>query len=106
MPSPQPTLRWLLASPLPTQITFGFFGSITTDPTEYAPSFWKTGVNVVPALVVFQTPPEATPIYQVCLSSGCTAITLMRPDIRAGPTDRSLKLLKVAGAQGSWFRWS
>ena len=80
---------------MPTQIVLGFFGSITTVPIEYEPSFWKIGVNVVPALVVFQTPPDATPMYQVCLSSGCTATTLMRPDISAGPTARSLKSLKV-----------
>src|SRR5687768_2820947 len=42
-------------------------------------------------------------MYQVCLSSGCTATTLMRPDMIAGPTARRRKLLKFAGAQGSWF---
>src|SRR6185503_355320 len=82
-PSPQPTLRWLFASPVPTQIVLGFFLSIVTVPIEYDPSFWKTGEKVMPALVVFHTPPEATPMYQVCLSSGCTAMTLMRPDIMA-----------------------
>ena len=84
-------------------MVLGFFGSIVTVPIEYDPSFWKTGVKVVPALVVFHTPPDATPMYQVCLSSGCTATTLMRPDIIAGPTARSFSSLKVPDAQGSWL---
>ena len=58
-PSPYPTLRWLLFSPVPTQTVFGFFGSRTTQPIEYDPSPSNTGVQVVPALVVFHTPPEA-----------------------------------------------
>ena len=62
-----------------------------------------TGVKVVPALVVFHTPPDATPMYHVCLSSGCTAIELMRPDMSAGPTARSFNSLKVPDAQGSLF---
>ena len=103
MPSPQPTLRWLLASPVPTQIVLGFLRSIVTVPIEYEPSFWKTGVKVVPALVVFQTPPDATPMYHVCLSSGCTATTLTRPDISAGPTARKRSSLNVPDAQGSWL---
>src|SRR5688572_15351958 len=98
MPSPYPTLRWLFASPVPTQMVFGFLGSSTTVPIEYDPSFWKIGVKVVPALCVFHTPPDATPMYHVCLSSGCTATTLMRPDISAGPTARSRKALNVADA--------
>src|SRR5262245_37039830 len=82
-------------------MVLGFLVSMVTVPTEYVPSFWKTGVKVVPALVVFQTPPDATPMYQVCLSSGCTAIELMRPDINAGPMARSRRSLKVADVQGS-----
>jgi hypothetical protein len=34
---------------------------MTTAPMEYDPSLSKTGVQVVPLLMVFQTPPEATP---------------------------------------------
>ena len=59
-PSPNETLRWLLFSPVPTQTTDGFRGSIVTHPMEYDPSPSKTGVQVVPLLVVFQTPPEQT----------------------------------------------
>ena len=59
-PSPYPTLRWLLFSPVPTQTTFGFFGSSATQPIEYDPSLSNTGVHDTPALVVFHTPPEAT----------------------------------------------
>ena len=48
----------------------------------------KTGVHVVPALVVFQTPPEAAARYQVSGRSGLTAISETRPDIVAGPMPR------------------
>ena len=74
---------------------------MTTAPTEYDASFWKTGVKVMPALVVFHTPPEATPTYHVCLSSGCTAMALTRPDIRAGPTARRRNSLNVPALSGS-----
>ena len=60
-PSPYDTLRWLLFSPVPTQTTLGFFASITTVPMEYEPSPSNTGVNEVPALTVFHTPPDADP---------------------------------------------
>ncbi|MGA9925810.1 MAG: hypothetical protein WBQ29_20620 [Isosphaeraceae bacterium] len=36
-PSPYPTLRWLLFSPVPTQTTKWFPGSTTTQPIEYDP---------------------------------------------------------------------
>ena len=44
---------------MPTQTVSGFSGSMTTQPmlNEVWPS--KTGLKVVPALVVFHTPPEA-----------------------------------------------
>ena len=54
----------------------------------------------MPALVVFHTPPEATPMYQVCLSSGCTAMVLTRPDISAGPTARKRSSVNVPAAHG------
>src|SRR5690348_6764692 len=68
----------------------------------------------MPALVVFHTPPDETPMYHVCLFSGCTAMEPTRPDAIAGPTARRRKssnvawtngsglLLPVAGGAGSW----
>ncbi len=45
----------------------------------------------MPLLVVFQTPPAAVPTYQVDLSVGWTAMSAIRPLVRAGPIDRSLR---------------
>src|ERR1051326_5390863 len=58
----------------------------------------------MPALVVFHTPPDDTPMYQVCLFPGCTAIDPMRPEAIAGPTERRRNSSKVADANGSWLR--
>ena len=60
MPSPNPTLRWLPFSPVPTQSTSGLVGSSVRHPMEYDPWESNTGVQVMPAFTVFQTPPEAT----------------------------------------------
>src|SRR5437868_5867718 len=59
-------------------------------PMEYEFSRSNTGVHVVPAFVVFHTPPAATPTYHVFLSRGLTAMSLMRPESIAGPIGRSL----------------
>ncbi len=48
----------------------GSCGSIATQPMEYEPSPSKIGVQVVPALSVFQTPPEAAATYQAGLVRG------------------------------------
>src|ERR1700682_6381183 len=61
IPSPYPTLRCELLSPVPTHTTEESFGSSATQPIEYDPSPSNTGVQVVPSFTVFQTPPEATP---------------------------------------------
>src|SRR5690242_20008166 len=41
--------------------------------------------------MVFHTPPAAVATYQTALSVGSTAISAMRPSVRAGPMDLSLK---------------
>src|SRR5688500_5013833 len=61
---------------------------MTTVPTEYELSRSNTGVHVVPALVVFHTPPAATPTYHVFLFFGSIAMSLTRPEIIAGPMAR------------------
>src|SRR5512139_701015 len=89
----------------------GSFGSIVTAPIEYDAWSSKIGVQVVPALTVFQTPPEATPTYQVLLSVGWMAMSLMRPEVIAGPIPRKRSPpsvaevrppLAVVSAAGRW----
>ena len=58
---------------------------MVTQPMEYDPWPSKTGVQVVPAFSVFHTPPEPTATYQVCRLRGWMAMSLMRPDMMAGP---------------------
>ncbi len=58
---------------------------------EYEPWASKTGVKVVPAFAVFQTPPEAEATKNSWRLPGRTAKSEMRPEVRAGPMDRSLK---------------
>ena len=53
------------------------------------------GVNVVPAFVVFHTPPEAVARYHTRVSLGSTARSTMRPEIMAGPIGRSSRPAKV-----------
>ena len=50
---------------MPTQTVFGFFGSIVTAPIDCTGCLSKTGLNVVPPLTDFQTPPEAAPMKTV-----------------------------------------
>src|ERR1044071_6215448 len=88
-PSPNPTLRWLLFSPVPTHTISGFFGSTATVPIEYEGCASNTGVHVVPALTVFQTPPEWTATYQVLLLESGTATSPILPEGAAGPMLRS-----------------
>ncbi len=51
----------------------------------------KIGRHVVPAFVVFQTLPDAAATYQVLETTGSTAMSMMRPDISAGPMLRHLR---------------
>src|SRR5258708_33496415 len=53
------------------------------------------GVNVVPAFVVFHTPPDAVARYHTRGSLGSTARSTMRPEIMAGPIGRSSRPAKV-----------
>src|ERR1044071_9544117 len=90
-PSPYETARWALFSPVPTQTTFGCLGSTTIVPMEYVLWRSKTGLHVVPEFVVFQTPPAAAPTYQVFLSPGSTARSVIRPEITPGLIERRRK---------------
>jgi hypothetical protein len=89
-PSPQPTLRWLLFSPLPTHTVSEREGAIVTQPMLGVPWSSKIGVHDVPAFVVFHTPPYAEATYHTLLSRGSTARSTMRPELTAGPIARNV----------------
>src|ERR1041384_6700465 len=59
MPSPMDTLLRIHDSPVPTQTTLEFLGSIVMAPIDCTGSWSKTGLNVVPPLTDFHTPPHA-----------------------------------------------
>jgi hypothetical protein len=63
----------------------------------------KTGVNVVPELVVFQTPPEAAATKYRLRSLGSTAKSTTRPEVKAGPIERSRSPANVPLDIGSGF---
>ncbi len=69
----------------------GFDGSSVTQPIEYDDWLSKIGVHVVPAFSVFHTPPEPTVTYQTSRLFGWIAMSLMRPDMMAGPMLRSAR---------------
>ena len=80
-----------------------FDGDTVTQPMEYEPWPSKMGVQVVPALSVFHTPPEPTPTYQTLGSPGLKATSAMRPDMKAGPMVRSPMPAKVPSDMGPSF---
>src|SRR3989449_4197792 len=85
------------ASPLPTQITLGFFGSIVTAPIDWTACLSNTGLKVVPPLTDFHTPPLAAPTYTVSRGPSCTAASAaMRPLIAADPMLRAPRPEMVA----------
>src|SRR5258706_228035 len=88
--SPMETLLRIHDSPVPTQITLGFLGSIVMAPIDCTGSLSNTALNVVPPLVDFHTPPEAAPAYTVSRVPSCTAATAaMRPLMAAEPMLRA-----------------
>src|SRR6266851_4629180 len=90
MPSPMDTLLRIHDSPLPTQITLGFFGSIVTAPIDWTGCLSKTGLNVVPPFTDFHTPPLAAPTNTVSRPFSFTASTAAtRPLIVADPILRA-----------------
>jgi hypothetical protein len=53
----------------------------------------KTGVQLAPAFNVFQTPPEAAPMYIVFGSATTASMVVIRPLIPAGPIFLGFQLL-------------
>ena len=86
-----PTWRPLTFSPVPIHTVSGFDGSSVTQPIEYDGWPSKIGVQVVPPFSVFQTPPEPTVTYQTSRFCGWMAMSLMRPDMMAGPMLRNAR---------------
>src|SRR5260221_10604789 len=68
---------------------------------EYEPSPSNTGVQETPALVVFQTPPDATAAKYWLRSFGFTAKPTTRPDISAGPMERNFSDAIGCGLAGA-----
>src|SRR5262245_8206047 len=79
----------------------GFFGSRVTQPIEYDPPSSKIGLQVVPRLVVFHSPPEAMATYQTLRLRGSMAMSPTRPGVMHGPIARSGSRLMVSVVRGS-----
>src|SRR6266852_168236 len=99
-PSPHDELCRLFGSPDPTHTTEGSDGAIAMSPIVETASLSNTGVHVVPLLVVFQTPPEATPTNTMFGLLSTTAKSSMRPPITAGPISRSSRFLSLSTMLG------
>src|SRR6266550_8047898 len=85
------------ASPVPTQITLGFFGSIVIAPIDCTACLSNTGLKVVPPFTDFHTPPLAAPTYTVSRGPSCTAASAaIRPLIAADPMLRAPRPEMVA----------
>src|SRR6516225_12391389 len=106
MPLPSETLLRVQASPVPTQIVLGDCGSMAIAPMDWTGSLSNTGLNVVPPLVDFQTPPLAAPTYTVSRPFSLTAaIAATRPLITAEPMFRAPRPETVSESNlTSWAR--
>src|SRR5215470_12323022 len=90
MPLPTEVLLRVHASPVPTQMVLGDCGSMVMAPMDCTDSLSNTGLNVVPPLLDFHTPPLAAPTYTVSRPFSLTAaIAAMRPLITAEPMFRA-----------------
>src|SRR5437660_5494250 len=95
-PSPQEELWRLFGSPVPTHTTAGSDGAIAMSPIVDTPSLSNMGSQVVPLLVVFQTPPDAVPTYTMFGLLSTTAKSSIRPPIVAGPISRNSRFLNLS----------
>src|SRR5436190_11146659 len=90
IPSPKFSELRGLPSPVPTQTTEGLFCWTAMEPMFSVGCSSNTEVQLAPALVVFHTPPDAAPTYQVSWLLFTTSMAVIRPLIPAGPMLRSL----------------
>src|SRR5690348_7093444 len=80
------TLFLVQLSPVPTHTILWLEGSMVTAPMDCTGSRSKTGLNVVPPLMDFHTPPLADPTNTVILPFSSTASTAAtRPPMVADP---------------------
>src|SRR6266851_9114211 len=100
-PSPQDELCRLLGSPVPTHTTDGSDGAMAMSPIVETLSLSNTGSQVVPLLVVFQTPPAAAPTYTISGLLSTAAKSSMRPPITPGPISRNSNALNLSIAADS-----
>src|SRR5215470_15500478 len=90
MPSPTETELRVQPSPVPTQIVFGFDGSIVIAPIDCTVCLSNFGSKVVPPSSDFHTPPDAAPMNTTVLPASLYAATAaMRPLIVAEPMLRA-----------------
>src|SRR4029078_12572834 len=101
MPSPKCALRWLAFSPVPSQTTLEFFGSTTTQQSVKEPPLSKTGVKVVPRLLVFHRPPKAVATYQPSEFFEAMARSCTRPVAVAGPMLRNSRPFRTSAVRRS-----
>src|SRR5439155_27061406 len=88
VPSSKGAERCELFSPVPSQRTLEFFGSMTMQQLLNAPPSSKIGVKETPRLTVFQTPPKAEATYQTLVLLGSIFTSATRPVTRPGPIER------------------
>ena len=94
-PRPKDTELRTFPSPVPTYNTDGFPGSNAKSPTANVDCPSESGCHVVPALVVFQTPPAAVPTYTVFASPSTPSMSVERPIMFTGPTLRKTSRLRA-----------
>src|SRR5713226_6418186 len=99
-PFPHDELCRLFGSPVPTHTIDGSDGAIAMSPMVETPALSNTGSHVVPLLVVFHTPPEATPTNTMFGLLSTTAKSSMRPPITAGPSSRNSKFFNLSMGLG------
>src|SRR5712672_3876338 len=97
-PSTHDELWRLFGSPVPTHTTEGSDGAIAMSPIVDTASLSNTGVHVVPLLLVFHTPPAATPTNTMFGLLSSTAKSSTRPPITAGPISRNSRFLSLSTA--------
>src|SRR5215210_1950195 len=103
-PLPEYDDRALAWSPVPIQTTCELDGAMATAPTAAAPTASDTGFHVVPALVVFQSPPLRLAAYIVYRWSRAgvsgTATSVIQAAVRNGPMLRKARPLRTASSIG------
>src|SRR5262245_7651250 len=101
MPFPHDEELRLLASPVPTHTTSGFFCHSATAPTDATASFSNTALQVVPRFPVLNSSPVPSPMKKVAGRFYTTAKSEKRPPQFAGPTERHAGSLSSSGSSAT-----